>query len=178
MPPKWPHNDCYPRRRLGDGFGNLGNSVRAPWRPPLQSRELPGWTWGCPRRQGMWSCSSFWSLNKNQEWHLTLNSVQSKDKMLLAGYVIAKGKNFKVRSSDNRQFTAKIHWAPPFAPNTAMVKALDPYGEVKSIGFKKCKSQGFESVCSGIPSIVMTGDRRKVPHLITVTNPVTVEPVL
>ena len=120
---------------------------------------------------------AFGPLNKNQEWHLTLNSVQSKDKMLLAGYVTAKGKNFKVRSSDNRQFTAKIHWAPPFAPNTAMVKALDQYGEV-SIGFKKCKSQGFESVCSGIPSIVMTGDRRKVPYLITVTNPVTVEPVL
>ena len=95
--------------------------------------------------------------------------------MLLAGYVTAKGKNFKVRSSDNREFTAKIHWAPPFAPNTAIVKALDPYGEVKTICFEKCKSQGFESVCSGIRSVVMTGDRRKVPHLITVTNPVTAD---
>ena len=45
---------------------------------------------------------AFGPLNKNQEWHLTLNSVQAKDKMLLAGYVTAKGKNFKVRSSDNR----------------------------------------------------------------------------
>ena len=95
--------------------------------------------------------------------------------MLLAGYVTAKGKNFKVRSSDNRQFTAKIHWAPPFAQNTAIVKALDPYGEVKTICCEKCKSQGFESVCSGIRSVVMTGDRRKVPHLITVTNPVTAD---
>ncbi len=116
---------------------------------------------------------AFGPLNKNQEWHLTLNNPDSKDKLLLAGFITAKGKIFKIRSSDNRRFTARIHWAPPFAPNAAILKALQPYGEVQSINFERSKCLGFESVCTGIRTVVMTGDRRKVPHLINVTNPIT-----
>ena len=115
----------------------------------------------------------FGPLNKNQQWHLTLNNTDSKDKLLLAGFITAKGKLFKIRSSDNRRFTASIHWAPPFAPNAAILKALQPYGEVQSINFEKSKCSGFESVCTGIHTVVMNGDRRKVPHLINVTNPIT-----
>ena len=36
---------------------------------------------------------AFGPLNKNHEWHLTLNNIQSKDKMLLAGFVIATFQN-------------------------------------------------------------------------------------
>ena len=112
-------------------------------------------------------------LNKKQVWHLTLNNIRSKDTLLLAGFVTAKGKLFKIRSSDNRRFTARIHWAPPFAPSAATLNAPQPYGEVQSVNFDKSKCPGFESVCTGIRTVVMTGDRRKVPHLINVTNPVT-----
>ena len=103
----------------------------------LTRRGFPGWPREAIEGKVGDHVLAFGPLNKNQDWHLTLNNIQSKDKLLLAGFVSAKGKLFKIRSSDNRRFTARVHWAPRFAPSAAILKALQPSGEVQSINFEK-----------------------------------------
>ena len=93
--------------------------------------------------------------------------------MLLAGTVIAKGVSFRVRSADKTQFVVRVHWAPPFVPTGVITNFLDGYGTVVSVAFDKCTSKGFEGVAMGVRSVVMTGNPKDVPHVMTVCHPKT-----
>ena len=55
---------------------------------------------------------SFGPLARNSEWYLVLQDQLSKDRMLLAGTVIAKGVSFRVRSADKTQFVVRVHTGP------------------------------------------------------------------
>ena len=59
---------------------------------------------------------SFGPFARNSEWYLVLQDQLSKDSMLLAGTMMAKGAQFCIQSADNSQFVVRVHWAPPFVP--------------------------------------------------------------
>ena len=71
---------------------------------------------------------SFGPLAKNSEWYLVLADQPSKDSLLLAQNVcvLKKGKEimFRVSSADKAQFNVKVHWAPPFVPNSILSNLL------------------------------------------------------
>ena len=71
--------------------------------------------------------ASFGSLARNSEWFLSLKSDAAKDRMMSAGSLKVRGYTFYVRSADKTQFSARVHWAPPFIPNAAIVKVLALY---------------------------------------------------
>ena len=50
---------------------------------------------------------------------------------------------------------------------------LDGYGTVVSVAYDKCTSKGFEGVATGVRSVVMTGNPKDVPHVMTVCHPKT-----
>ncbi len=116
---------------------------------------------------------SFGPLARNSEWYLVLQDKLSKDRMLLAGTILAKGVSFGIRSADKSQFVVRVHWAPPFVPTGVITKFLDSYGTVVSVAFDKCTSKGFEGVATGVRSVVMTGNPKDVPHVMTVCHPKT-----
>ena len=90
---------------------------------------------------------SFGPLAKNSEWYLVLADQPSKDLLLLAQNVcvLKKGKEimFLVRSADKAQFTVKVHWAPPFAPNIILSNLLSNYGTMVSMNYEMCAAKGF-----------------------------------
>ena len=114
---------------------------------------------------------SFVPLARNSEWYLVLQDQLSKDRMLLAGTVMAKGVSFRIRSVDKSQFVVRVHWAPPFVQTRVDTNFLDSYGTVVSVAFEKCTSKGFEGVATGVRSVVMTGNPKDVPHVMTVCQP-------
>ncbi len=109
---------------------------------------------------------SFGPLARNSEWYLVLQDKLSKDRMLLAGTIMAKGVSFRIRSVDKSQFVVRVHWAPPFVQTRVDTNFLDGYGTIVSVAFDKCTSKGFEGVATVVRSVVMTGNPKDVPHII------------
>ena len=110
---------------------------------------------------------SFGPLSKNNEWFLCCCSDEAKDLLLAAGQLLVKDKFvFRVRSADRDQFKVRIHWAPPYLPNEVITDFLSKYGKVHAISFEKCASKGFEGVRTGVRSVVMSGRKQDIPHII------------
>jgi len=110
---------------------------------------------------------SFGPLSRNNEWFLCCKTDEAKDLMLAAGEILVKDKFvFRVRSADRDQFKARIHWAPPYLPNEVITDFLCKYGQVHAINFEKCTSKGFEGVRTGVRSVVMSGRKCDIPHII------------
>ena len=116
---------------------------------------------------------SFGPLARNSEWNLVLQDQPSKDRLLLAGTMMAKGAQFCIQSADNSQFVVRVHWAPPFVPTGVITNFLGQYGTVVSTAFDKCNSKGFQGVATGVRSVVMTGISKDVPHTMNVCYPKT-----
>ena len=112
----------------------------------------------------------FGPLNRNSEWYLTLRTEVGKNAMLNAGLVKAKGYTFRIRSADRSQFRVRVHWAPPFVPNEAITNILTKHGKVHGISFEKSISKGFEGVATGVRSLIMSGCKNEIPHIITSCN--------
>ena len=56
-------------------------------------------------------------LSRNQEWYITMTSVENKDLRLDLGTLNVKDKQFRIKSADNRKFTARhlsTYGAPPW----------------------------------------------------------------
>ena len=111
-------------------------------------------------------------LAKNNEWYLGVSSPECRDELVKCGVLDVNGRRFKIRSTDDTRFNARIHWSPPYVPASAIIAALGDQCKVESMGYEMCKSKGFEKVSTGIRTVSMVGDRHRVPHLITVTNPI------
>ena len=114
-------------------------------------------------------------LSKNNDWIVTLNSSDAKDKLKMQGTLEVKGKTFKVRSADKRNFTARVHWAPVYITNSDVRDALSKYAEVSAIKHEMSTDAGFEEVAMGVRTVVMVGDRYQLPHFLPVIDPDTDE---
>ena len=110
-------------------------------------------------------------LVKHNEFYLAVNSREIRDKLILCGSIVVKERNFKIRSTDRTRFTARVHWAPPFMPSSAIAEALGTECNVETIVYEMCKEEGFETVATGVRLVTLVGDRKKLPHLATITNP-------
>ena len=73
---------------------------------------------------------------------------------------------FRVWSAERDQFKARIHWAPPYLPNEVTTDFQGKFGKVHAISFEKCNSKGFEGVRTGVRSVVMSGRKQDIPHII------------
>ena len=116
---------------------------------------------------------SFGPLARNSEWYLVLQDQLSKDRMLLAVTMMAKGAQFRIQSADNSQFVVRVHWTPPFVPTGVITNFFGQYDTVVSTAFDKCNSKGFQGVATGVSSVVMTGISKDVPHTMNVCYPKT-----
>jgi len=114
-------------------------------------------------------------LSRNQEWYITMTSVENKDLLLGLGTLTVKDKQFSIKSADNRKFTARVHWGPVYVTNAEIEAALSNYAEVTAISHIMSREKGFENVATGVRSVVMVGNRHQVPHLLSVTDPDTKE---
>ena len=101
--------------------------------------------------------ASFGPLARNSEWFLSLKSDAAKDRMMSAGSLKVRGCTFYVRSADKTQFSARVHWAPPFIPNAAIVKVLEETCKLQFITLERSTSKGFEGIPTGIRRLVLTG---------------------
>ena len=110
-------------------------------------------------------------LVKSNEFYLAVNSREIRDKLILCGSIVVKEHNFKIRSTDATRFTARVHWAPPFVPSSAIAEALGTECNVETIVYEMCKEEGFETVATGVRLVTLVGDRKKLPHLASITNP-------
>ena len=117
--------------------------------------------------------ASFGSLARNSEWFLSLKSDAAKDRMMSAGSLKARGCTFYVRSADKTQFSARVHWAPPFIPNAAIVKVLEETCKVQYITLERSTSKGFDGIPMGIRRLVLTGIKDDIPHTFNIINPKT-----
>ena len=77
-----------------------------------------------------------------------------------------------MRSVDDTRFTARVHWAPPFIPASAIAEAMGEKCIVNAGEYEMFKVKGLENFPTSIRLVTMVGDRHAVPHLITVTNPI------
>lgn len=109
---------------------------------------------------------SFGPLSKNNEWYLCCKSDAAKDRLLAAGQIPVKSYLFRIRSADRAQFKVRVHWAPPFLANDVITHYLSQFGKVHAITFEKSVSKGFEGVATGVRTVVMSGNRDKIPHII------------
>ena len=114
-------------------------------------------------------------LSRNQEWYVTMTSIQHKDSLLVRGTVTVKDRQFRIKSADNRKFTARVHWGLVYVTNPEVAAALSKYAEVTAISHIMSSEEGLENVATGVRSVVMVGDRHQVPHLLSVTDPDTKE---
>ena len=79
--------------------------------------------------------------------------------MLASGQLLVKKFLFRVRSADRDQFKARIHWPPPYLPDEVITSFLSKYGKVHAINFEMC-------VRTGVRSVVMSGRKQDIPHII------------
>ena len=110
-------------------------------------------------------------LVKHNEFYLAVNSREIRDKLILCGSIVVKERNFKIRSTQATRFTARVHGAPPFVPSRAIAEALGTECNVETIVYEMCKEEGFETVATGVRLVTLVGDRKKLPHLASITNP-------
>ena len=80
-------------------------------------------------------------LVKSNEFFLALNSREIRDKLIMCGNIVVKDRNFKIRSTDATRFTARVHWAPPFVPNSAIADALGTEFNVEKIVYEMCRGR-------------------------------------
>ena len=89
-------------------------------------------------------------LTRNREWYCTVHSSTAKQALLARGTLSVKVRQFKVKSADKRQFTARVHWAPVFVTNADIVESLQFYSpEIKAIRHEMSTTPGFKKVASG-----------------------------
>ena len=110
-------------------------------------------------------------LVKSNEFYLAVNSPEIRNKLLMCGNIIVKERHFKVRSTDETRFVARVHWAPPYTPSSAIEEAMGTACRVESVKYETCKEEGYENVATGVRLVTLIGDRKKLPHLTKVTNP-------
>ena len=118
---------------------------------------------------------SFGPMAKNSEWHLVVKDPATKDRFMKTEWLIVKGYSFHVRLADRTQFIVRVHWAAGLVPNEAIDMSLGEYGIVVTSANEQSTVAGFESVATGIRSVVMSGNRDQIPHLLQVADPVTAE---
>ena len=121
------------------------------------------------------SIVSFGPLARNTEWHLAVKDQNTKDRFMAAACLNVKGYSFRVRSADHTQFVVRVHWAPGSVPHEAIDTSLGLYGTVVTSANEQSTVAGFEGVATGIRSVVMSGNRDQIPHLLQVADPVTAE---
>ena len=113
---------------------------------------------------------SFGPLSKNNEWYLCLRTDAAKDRLLSAGQCAVIGFVFKIRSADRAQFKVRVHWATPFLPNEMITGFLAKYGKVHAISFEQSVSKGYEGVATGVRTVIMSGNKNEIPHIITLVD--------
>ena len=150
-------------------FGNSARPVR--WRP-LQHGEFYKGLESTLEEQISGFILGLGPLVKSNEFDLAVNSREVRDMLIKCGSIVVKESRFTIRSTDSTRFTAKVHWAPPFAPSSAIVKPMGSAVTVENVKYEMSREEGFTNVATGIRLVTMVGDRKKIPHLVTVTNPI------
>ena len=56
-------------------------------------------------------------------------------------------------------------------PSSAIAEALGTECTVENVMYEMCKEEGFEKVATGVRLVTLVGDRKKLPHLANITNP-------
>ena len=107
---------------------------------------------------------------KNQEWQLVVKSDEVRDKLLSAGEIEVKNRVFKVRSSCRGHYRVRVHWLAPYISHNTLVSALTRFGEIHSVSYEKYSIDGFQNVATGVRTLVMSGDRRNLPHIMTIVG--------
>ena len=119
-------------------------------------------------------CLSFGPCGRNSEWWLTLKDTESRDKMLLAGFVKVRNRyTFRIRSAAKSQFVVRVHWAPPFMSNKFISAMLSKHVSIVSMDKGRALSDGFDGLATGVRQIVLQGKMGDVPHTSSVVCPYT-----
>ena len=118
---------------------------------------------------------SFGPLAKNFEWHLVVKDQATKDRFMTTACLDVKGFSFRVRSADRTQFIVRVHWGAGCVPNEAIHDVLSQYGTVMTSANEQSTVAGFEGVSTGIRSVVMSGNREVIPHILQAADPATGE---
>ena len=63
-----------------------------------------------------------------------------------------------------------MHWLAPYIAHDTLVAALAPFGEVHNISYERYNIEGYKGVATGVRTLVMSGDRRKLPHVMTIVG--------
>ena len=111
-------------------------------------------------------------LVKRNEYYLAVNSREVRNKLIQCGSIVVKHSRFTIRATDTTRFVAKVHWAPPFTPSSAIEKAMGNAVTVEKVQYEMSTEEGYTNVATGIRLVTMVGDRKKIPHLATITNPI------
>ena len=119
-------------------------------------------------------CLSFGPCGRNSEWWLTLKDTDSRDRMLLAGFVKVRNRyTFRIRSAAKSQFVVRVHWAPPFMSNKFISAMLSKHVSIVSMDKERALSDGFDGLATGVRQIVVQGKMGDVPHTSAVVCPYT-----
>ena len=110
-------------------------------------------------------------LTKSNKYYLAVNIREIRDKLIMCGATVVKERHFKIRSTDSTRFTARVHWAPPFVPRSAMVDGMGTECRIETVSYEMSKREGYEHVATGVRIVTLVGDRKKLPHLVTITKP-------
>ena len=108
--------------------------------------------------------------SKNQEWQVVVKSDEIRDKLLCAGQVTVKDRIFKIRSCCRAHYRVRVHWLAPYIAHDTLVAALAPFGEVHNISYERYNIEGYKGVATGVRTLVMSGDRQKLPHVMTIVG--------
>ena len=104
------------------------------------------------------------------EWWLTLKDTESRDKMLLAGFVKVRNRyTFRIRSAAKSQFV-RVHWAPPSMSNKFISAMLSKHVSIVSMDKEPALSDGFVGLATGVRQIVVQG--RMAPILPLLCAPI------
>ena len=105
---------------------------------------------------------------------LTLKDTESRDKMLLAGFVKVRNRyTFRIRSAAKSQFVVRVHWASPFMSNKFISAMLYKHVSIVSMDKERALSDGFDGLATGVRQIVLQGKMGDVPHTSSVVCPYT-----
>ena len=105
---------------------------------------------------------------------MTLKDTESRDKMLLAGFVKVRNRyTFRIRSAAKSQFVVRVHWAPPFMSNKFISAMLSKHVSIVSMDKERALSDGFDGLATGVRQIVLQGKMGDVPHTSSVVCPFT-----
>jgi hypothetical protein len=111
---------------------------------------------------------AFGSVARNDTWHMTVSTKGARTRVLQAGNFYIEDQQVRVSCLGQEEFIARVHWCPFHVPMGVLAEELNKSALVISAKFERSPHSPWENAPTLVRSVLLRGDKERVPHLLEV----------